>query len=102
MRVGVVSALFSQKAQRADHEVLTERLGARRDAGIREFAATNVVDMFQRQLALLFGHHRDSYVFGNGVHLFPAWFASRHPGVRMPTMERQVRVRVSPLLGCRW
>ena len=69
---------------------MLDRLGARRDKNIREFATSNVVDMFQRQLALLFGHHRDAYVFGNGVHLFPAWFATKHPGTRLPTMERQV------------
>ena len=55
-------------------------LGEQRDAQIREFKSKNVLDMFQRQLALLFGHHRDSYVYGNGVVAFPKWFAAHNPG----------------------
>ena len=73
--------LIATAAQRYDHGWLQEHLGEGRDNKIREFRAKNMMDMFQRQLSLLFGHHRDSYVFGNGVVAFPKWFAARNPGV---------------------
>ena len=48
------------------------------------------MDMFQRQLALMFGHHRDAYVFGDGVIAFPTWFARRYPDMPLYKMKRQV------------
>ena len=48
------------------------------------------MDMFQRQLSLLFGHHRDAYVFGDGVIAFPTWFRRRYPDMPLHKMKRQV------------
>ena len=49
-----------------------------------------MIDMFQRQLALLFGHHVGSDMFGNGVIVFPRWFRHKYPRLQLHTMDRQV------------
>ena len=46
---------YIQACQRADAKIVTDRLGRQLDQTIHEFKTTNCVDMFQRQLALLFG-----------------------------------------------
>ena len=85
--------------QKACQQILEENVGAERDKLIKEFSSNNMVDMFQGQLALLFGHHvMGSYVFGNGVIGFPRWFAVRFPGLHLHKMKRQVSSRHGVLL----
>ena len=68
------------------------------DSSIGEFKSNNIVNMFQRQLALLFGHHVGSYVFGDGVILFPRWFKHKYPNLELSRMDRQVGSRHGVML----
>ena len=90
--------LLAAKIQKACHNTMVEILGADTDVTIGEFKTSNMIDMFQRQLALLFDHHVGSYVFGNGVILFPRWFRHKYPGLKLHVMDRQVGNRHGVLL----
>ena len=85
--------LFAAFAQQVDNKLVVDKVGDQLDAKIREFSTTNVVDMFQRQLALLFGHHSGAYTFGKGVVQFPSWFAKHFPTLKLHKMDRQVGSR---------
>ena len=78
--------------------ILEGLVGDEKDKRIKEFSSNNMVDMFQRQLALLFGHHTGAYVFGNGVIGFPKWFGVRFPDLHLHKMKRQVGSRHGVLL----
>ena len=90
--------LFASFAQAVDNKLVVERIGDQLDKEIREFSTNNVVDMFQRQLALLFGHHQGAYTFGKGVVQFPSWFKKKFPDLKLHTMDRQVGSRHGVLM----
>ena len=90
--------LLAEKIQKACHTTMVSILGADADTHIGEFKTSNIIDMFQRQLALLFGHHVGSYVFGNGVILFPRWFRHKYPDLKLHVMDRQIGNRHGVLL----
>lgn len=70
--------LFATAAQKADVKVVEDKIGTDLDKRIREFKASNVMDMFQRQIALVFSPLED-YTFGSGTIDFPMWFADEYP-----------------------
>ena len=90
--------LIASAIEKACHKVMTDRLGEELDSSIGEFKSNNIVTMFQRQLALLFGHHVGSYVFGDGVILFPRWFKHKYPNLQLSRMDRQVGSRHGVML----
>ena len=53
--------------------------------------------MFEIQLSKMFGHHADSYAFGNGVDTFPAWMKETH-GDRWRGFKRLVGNRAQIFL----
>ena len=56
-----------------DHGHATRRRSGRKHWWVHK--SSNTVDVFQRQLDLVFGHHMmGSHVFGDGVIRFPRWF----------------------------
>lgn len=81
--------LIANAAQRADNEVIVRKVGEDLDEQIKEFKTANIIDMFQRQIALVFSP-LENYVFGSGTIDFPMWFAMEYPGMRFTTMDRQV------------
>ena len=90
--------LFATAVQKVDSNLLVARVGADLDRRINEFKTDNPIDMTQRQLALLFGHHVGAYTFGNGVIAFPTWFSKSYPGMKLHKMDRQVGNRHGVLL----
>ena len=68
--------LLAKALRKADHDVFI-LLFPDRDKG--EFRTNNILDMFQIQLAKMFGHHAQSYAFGNGIDKFPAWMKNKYP-----------------------
>ena len=50
-----------------------------KDAVIKEFSTSNVLNSLQYQVYKLFGHGWGSYVFGDGAVKFPAWMKRQHP-----------------------
>lgn len=83
------AGLIANAAQKADAGVVVTKVGTDLDKRIREFKSTNIMDMFQRQIALVFSPLED-YVFGSGTIDFPMWFAREYPDMRFATMDRQV------------
>ena len=63
-------------------------MGKEIDTSIREFNTKNIIDQFQRQLALVFSP-LEGYVFGSAN--FATWFEKKFDGVKLATMDRQVR-----------
>ena len=92
-KVGIIA----NATQKADNKVVVSKIGEDVDTRIREFKTSNVVDMFQRQCALVFAHV-DPYAFGNGKIAFPKWFEAEYPDVKLSTMDRQVGNRHAILL----
>ena len=90
--------LFATAVQKVDSNLLIAKVGAALDTHIKEFKTDNVIDMAQRQLALLFSHHTGAYTFGNGVIAFPTWFKKSFPGMRLHKMDRQVGNRHGVML----
>ncbi len=89
--------LIANAAQKYDNKVVVDKIGKGLDTKIREFKTSNVVDMFQRQCALVFAHV-NPYAFGNGKIAFPKWFETKYPNVKLSTMDRQVGNRHGILL----
>ena len=89
--------MFASAAQKVDNKIVVEKVGTQLDKSIREFSTNNVVDMFQRQPTLLFGHHEGAYTFGKGVIQFPSWFKKKFPDLhsrsRLLWCERMLRTR---------
>ena len=79
------SMLLAKALRKADHDFLS-MIFPDRDKG--EFRTSNLLDMFELQLAKMFGHHVGAYAFGNGVDKFPAWMqkkvVSTHTFTRIP------------------
>ena len=90
--------LFATAVQKVDSDLFVSRVGRDLDKHINEFKTDNVIDMAQRQLALLFGHHSGAYTFGNGVIAFPTWFRKEYPEMKLYKMDRQVGNRHGILL----
>ena len=68
-------------------QVVQNKIGQDLDTSIREFKTSNILDQFQRQLALVFSR-LEGYAFGSAN--FPQWFQQKFPGVCLATMDRQV------------
>lgn len=68
-------------------QVVQNKIGQDLDTSIREFKTSNILDQFQRQLALVFSP-LEGYAFGSAN--FPQWFQQKFPGVYLATMDRQV------------
>ena len=79
--------LIASAAQEADNTVILAKVGADLDQRIKEFKSSNVMDMFQRQIALVFSPLED-YTFGSGTIDFPMWFAEKYPDMRLAKMDR--------------
>ena len=68
--------LLAKAIRKADQDFL-EIICPKRDQG--EFRTSNMLDTFEIQLAKMFGHHTEAYVFGHGVDTFPAWMNNKYP-----------------------
>ena len=79
--------LFAGAAQDADVKVVTARIGTELDKNIKEFRSSNIMDQFQRQIALVFSPLQD-YAFGSGTIDFPMWFADEFPGMSIVKANR--------------
>ena len=89
--------LIASAAQEADNTVVLAKVGADLDQRIKEFKSSNVMDMFQRQIALVFSPLED-YTFGSGTIDFPMWFAKKYPDMQLATMDRLYHTRINRLL----
>ena len=72
--------LMCKDIRKADNDVMKASLGEQRDTVIREFGTSNILDSVQYQLGKLFGHHPNSYVFGDGAVDFPKYMQDNHAG----------------------
>ena len=79
--------LFASAAQDADVKVVTTKIGTELDKNIKEFRSSNIMDQFQRQIALVFSPLQD-YAFGSGTIDFPMWFADEFPGMSIVKANR--------------
>ena len=81
--------LIATECRKADHTVITERVGTDRDCRIREFSSKNALDSFQLQIHKMFDPHAGAYVFGDGFTAFPTWMKAKHPG-KLRRMHRLI------------
>ena len=79
--------LFASAAQDADVKIVTTKIGTELDKSIKEFRSSNIIDQFQRQIALVFSPLQD-YAFGSGTIDFPMWFADEFPGMSIVKANR--------------
>ena len=82
--------LIAHAEQKVQQTVLETLLTTERDLAIREFRQSNCLDGLQLQLGKLFDGKVKSYVFGDGVHAFPAYMRKHHPEVQYFSMKRMV------------
>lgn len=69
--------LLAKAFRECDHKWLLSLLPEKRQAG--EFRTSNLLDLFELQLAKMFGHTTEAYAFGHGTAKFPAWMQQNYP-----------------------
>ena len=85
---GIHNKCYNSRTHTLTLQIVQNKIGEDLDTSIREFKTSNILDQFQRQLALVFSP-LEGYAFGSAN--FPQWFQQKFPGVCLATMDRQVR-----------
>ena len=71
--------LIVNTAEDTSSKVVVTKIGTDMDKRIKEFKSSNVMDMFQRQISLVFSP-LENYTFGSGTIDFPMWFVEEFRG----------------------